>query len=54
MNILYLLIVAELFVFGWMWHNQSPQPERARVAEKPDPAVLFARRRAAVRKQSPD
>jgi len=53
MNTLYLLIVAEAFVFGWLWHNASPQPERVRASEKPDPAVLFSRRRANVRRQSP-
>jgi len=40
MSTLLFLFVAESFVFGWMWHNQSLRSERD--SEGPDPAVLFA------------
>ena len=50
MSALFLLFVAESFVFAAMWHNKSPRSEREHEREKPDPAVLFARRSANVRK----
>lgn len=37
------LLVAESFVFGWMWHNKSARPGREHESENPDPAVLFSR-----------
>jgi hypothetical protein len=45
MNPLYFLIVAELFVIGWMWHDKSARSEDERDSGKPDPAVLFSRKR---------
>ena len=50
MSALFLLFVAESFVFAVMWHNKSPRSEREHESEKPDPAVLFSRRSANVRK----
>jgi len=40
MSTLLFLFVAESFVCGLMWHNQSLRSERG--SEGPDPAVLFA------------
>jgi hypothetical protein len=47
---LFLHFVAESFVFAVMWHNKSPRSEREHGSEKPDPAVLFTRNSANVRK----
>jgi len=46
MNVLFVLFVAEAFVFAAMWHNESLQSETG----KPDPAVLFSHRSAVFRK----
>ena len=45
MNALVFLFVIESFVFGAMWHNQSPRSEREHESGRPDPAVLFSRMR---------
>ena len=50
MSALFLLFVAESFLFAAMWHNKSPRSEREHKSEKPDPAVLFFRRSANIRK----
>ena len=42
MSTLLFLFVAESFVCGLIWHNQSLRSERE--SEGPDPAVLFAHR----------
>jgi len=52
MNDYFYLLVAELFVFALMWHNQSPRPDREHESGRPDPAVLFSRRSANFRKQA--
>jgi hypothetical protein len=41
---LFFLFVAESFVLGLIWHNQSPRSEREHETERPDPAVLFTHR----------
>ncbi len=53
MSALVFLLVAELFVLGAMWHNQSPRSERERESDKPDAAVLFTRMRTS-RQKAPD
>jgi hypothetical protein len=50
-NDFFYLFVAELFVFGAMWHNKSARSGMERESERPDPAVLFSRRSAHFRKQ---
>ena len=45
MNPLYFLIIAESFVVGWMWHNKSARHGGEHQSDKPDPAVLFSRKR---------
>ena len=50
MSALFLLFVAESFVFAAMWHNKSPRSGREHESEKPDPAVLFSSRSANVQK----
>ena len=50
MNALLVLIVAESFVFGAMWHNQSARSGMERESERPDPAVLFSRVRTSRQK----
>jgi hypothetical protein len=52
-NALYFLLVAEAFVFGLMWHNQSPRSEGEHEAERPDPALLFPGRSSNFQKQAP-
>jgi hypothetical protein len=42
MNTLLVLLVAELFAFGAMWHNKSARSGMERESERPDPAVLFS------------
>jgi hypothetical protein len=42
-NALLVLLVAELFAFGAMWHNKSARSGMERESERPDPAVLFSR-----------
>jgi hypothetical protein len=42
MNALFVLIVAESFAFGAMWHNKSARSGMERESERPDPAVLFS------------
>jgi hypothetical protein len=51
-NPLFFLIVAESFVVAWMWHNKSARPQGEHQSDKPDPAVLFFRKRKEHR-QSP-
>jgi hypothetical protein len=53
MNPLYLLIVAESFVVGWMWHNKSARFEIEHKSDRPDPAVLFSRSRSNFGKSAP-
>jgi hypothetical protein len=43
-NVSFFLIFAELFLFAVMWHNQSARLQRECENEKPEPAVLPARR----------
>ena len=52
MNALLVLLVAELFAFGAMWHNKSPRSEMEHESGRPDPAVLFSRRSPVFRKQA--
>ena len=52
MNDFFYLFVAELFVFGAMWHNKSARSGIERESGRPDPAVLFARRSTNFRKQA--
>ena len=42
MNALLVLLVAELFAFGAMWHNKSARSGMERESERPDPAVLLS------------
>jgi hypothetical protein len=52
-NALLVLFVAELFVIAAMWHNKSARSGMERESERPDPAVLFSRRRSNLQKQAP-
>ncbi len=52
MNALLVLLVAELFVIAAMWHNKSARSGMERESGGPDPAVLFSRRSANIRKQA--
>ena len=45
MNALFILFVAESFVFALMWHNKLPRSEKAHESERPDRAVLFTHQR---------
>jgi len=49
---LLVLLVAESFVFGAMWHNKSGRSGLERESERPDPAVLFYSRKPKLRKQA--
>jgi len=51
-NPLLVLLVVESFVFGVMWHNKSARSGLERESERPDPAVLFSRRRPNPRKEA--
>jgi len=51
-NALFVLLVAESFVFGAMWHNKSARSGLERESERPDPAVLFSSRNPNLRKQA--
>ena len=52
MSALLVLLVAESFVFGAMWHNKSGRSGLERESERPDPAVLFYSRKPKLRKQA--
>jgi hypothetical protein len=52
MNILFILLMAESFFFAVVWHNQSPRPGKKNGKGRPDPAVLFSRKSAKLRKQT--